>query len=371
MNEEKDMLAEARQTINEVDTEMAKLFERRMAAVRQVAAYKKSRGLPILDEKREAEVIARNAALVTDAALNPFYVRFLTQNMALSRDFQSKLMAGCRVAFSGVVGAFAHAAASKILPEAECVAKSSFRAAYRAVEEGECDFAVLPIENSFNGDVSQVMDLAFAGSLHITGTYDLPVVHYLLAPKGASLSTVRTVVSHEQALGQCADYIAAHGLEAKQAVNTAVAAKEVAEKGDVTVAAIAGKEAAKLYGLEILDSHINESNQNTTRFAVFSREAVTDGGADKHFILFFTVGNEAGCLSDAVRLFGENGFNLRALKSRPTKLGNWDYYFFVEGEGDIYSPAGRKLTEELSKVCYQVKIAGGYTPAVLKDSHHK
>ncbi len=370
--DKKNTLEQARERINRIDAEMAKLFEERMEAVGQVAAYKKSRGLPILDEKREAAVIARNSALVSDPALQPFYVQFLQQNMAVSRLWQSKLMAGCRVAFSGVPGAFAAAAASLIFPEAEAVPKSSFRAAYRAVEEGECDFAVLPIENSYNGDVSQVMDLAFAGGLHITGTYDLPVVHCLVAPEGATLSTIKTVISHEQALGQCADFIAAHRYESKQAVNTAVAAREVAERGDTTVAAIAGREAAELYGLTVLESHINESAGNTTRFAVFSRQAEDlSGGSDRHFILFFTVGNEAGCLSDAVRLFGERGFNLRALKSRPTKLGDWDYYFFVEGEGDIGSPEGLALIEELNKVCYQVKIAGSYRPAVLDTKHRE
>ena len=353
-------LENARQIINEVDKEMAGLFIKRMEAVKTVAEYKRLHGTQVTDNAREAEVIRRNSALVEDEDLKSYYISFLQHNMDISKNFQHKLLEGMRVAFSGVEGAFANIAACKVFPDAVAVPYPDFKSAYDSVVNGESDCVILPIENSFNGDVGQVMDLAFFGSLYINGVYDIGVVQNLLAIKGTTMDQVKSVISHSQALGQCADYIKKHGFETQEAVNTAVAAKQVAEMGRHDIAAIASDEAAEKYGLKKLEAHINSSGSNTTRFAVFSRTAKSPSKADNHFIMLFTVTNEAGSLGKAISIIGENGFNLRALKSRPTKELIWNYYFFVEGEGNINSPEGMKMLSELKSKCSELRVIGSF-----------
>ncbi len=353
-------IEKARQLINEADREIARLFEKRMDAVRSVAMYKKERGLQIEDLTRENEVIARNSELVQNDDYRSYYVNFLRYQMELAKKYQHKLIFGHKVAYSGVEGAFANIAALKIFPDCEAVAKPDFKTAYDAVVNGECDCCILPLENSFNGDVGQVMDLAFFGPLYINGVYDAQIIQNLLAVKGAKLSDIKTVISHPQALGQCANYLRQHNFKTEEAVNTAVAAKTVAESKRLDIAAIGSDEAAKRYGLEKLDSHINESGTNTTRFAVFSRIQKTDTRNDNHFIMMFTVKNEPGCLGKAVSAIGENGFNLRALKSRPTKQLSWNYYFYAEGEGHINSFEGRRMLSQLEPNCTSLKVVGSY-----------
>ena len=353
-------LQKARETINRVDGEMAKLFAERMQAVAEVAAVKQELGLPILDEKREAEVIRRNAALMEDEGLKAYYIQFLESNMAISRAYQSRLTEGMRVAYSGVNGAFAHIAVGRIFPDAKAVSYPDFLSAYDAVESGECDCAVLPMENSYAGDVTQVVDRAYEGRLFINGIYDLAIDQNLLALPDAKLEDIREVVSHPQALAQCAEYLKKKGWQTIPATNTAVAACRVAEEGRKDLAAVASAQTAALYGLKILEKKINQSRNNTTRFAVFSPVENRPNGEDRHFIMFFTVKNEAGSLGKAVSVIGSYGFNLKALKSRPTKNANWEYYFYVEGEGSLHSPEGEAMLEELKETCSALKILGSY-----------
>ena len=353
-------LEKARQIINKVDAEMAKLFEERMDAVKMVAAYKKQHGLQIEDIKREDQVIQKNAELLKNEELRSYFVNFLQSNMDISKAYQHKLLEGMHVAFSGVEGAFANIAANKIFPDAVAVPHSDFKAAYNSVVNGECECVILPIENSYNGDVGQVMDLIFFGSLYVNGIYDIEIVQNLLAIKGTTMDQVKEVISHPQALGQCAQYIKKHGFQPIEAVNTAVAAKMVAESGRHDIAAIGSDEAAQKYGLKKLESHINEKSNNTTRFAVLSRSPKAPSNVDKQFIMLFTVNNEAGSLGKAISIIGENGFNLRALKSRPTKELVWSYYFYAEGEGNINSKMGKKMLKELEEYCNNVRIVGSF-----------
>ena len=358
-------LEKARQTINEVDKQMAELFIKRMQAAKAVAEYKREHGLQVFDAVREAEVINRNSQMIEDETLRSYYIEFLQNNMDVSKTYQHRILEGMRVAFSGVEGAFANIAANKVFPDAIAVPYPDFKSAYDSVVKGECDAVILPIENSYNGDVGQVMDLAFFGSLYINGIYDIGIVQNLLAVKGTSIDEIKTVISHPQALGQCAEYIRKHGFETQEAVNTAVAVKHVAEMGRHDIAAIGSDEAAEKFGLKKIESHINESNSNTTRFAVFSRVAKTPSRDDNHFILLFTVTNEAGSLGKAISIIGENGFNLKALKSRPTKELVWSYYFFAEGEGNINSEEGKRMLLELKEKCSEIKVIGSFEKEVM------
>lgn len=357
-------LKEARVEIERIDKEMRTLFEQRMTAVESIAAYKKEHGLPIRDEEREAYLLRKNVEGVTKKDYAEYYTLFQKRIMELSCDYQHKINNGLKVGYSGVPGAFAWIAAGKMFPGSELINFDDFVDAYRAVERGEIDSAVLPIENSYAGEVVNVMDLMYSGHLYINSVLDVDIVHNILAVPGAELEKIKTVVSHPQALSQCEAYIKEHGLETVVYGNTAAAAEYVKELNDPTVAAIGSAETAELYGLQILASGINESKSNTTRFASFSRSMNIPSGTaknlDEHFIIMFTVKNEAGALAQMLNIIGAHDFNMRNLRSRPMKGLMWNYYFYIEAEGNINTRDGKDMMVELAALCADLKIVGTY-----------
>lgn len=355
-------LKDVRKSINDIDARIRELFAERMACSREVAEYKTAHGLPILDAEREREVVERNAALMQDEELRPFYVNFLESTMAISRSYQDTLMNGLRVAYSGAAGAFAYIAACKLFPTARKIAYPNFESAYRACVTGECDAVVLPIENSVGGEVGAVTDLMFSGPLIVNGVVDIDIAHCLLGIEGASMSDIKQVVSHPQALSQCKPYIRAHGFSEEEFENTALAAERVAALKDKSIAAIASETAAELFGLKVLEKNINESKSNTTRFAVFSRSAHKHEPDESgiHSILLFTVKNEAGALAKALDIIGKHNFNMRTMRSRPMKELMWQYYFYIEAEGNVNSKEGRRMLEDLDEYCHDVKLVGTY-----------
>lgn len=354
-------LEEARRIINEADSKMAELFVKRMKAAEMVCEHKKEFGLPILDKKREDEVIEKNSALVEDEVLKGYYIDYLKNVMKISRAYQSRMQSGLKVAYSGVEGAFAHIAAGRIFPDGNRVSYRDFKAAYNSVVNGECDVAVLPIENSYAGEVGQTLDLIFSGSLHINGIYELEIHQNLLGLHGATIQDIKRVTSHPQALSQCHDYIKLRGFETEEIGNTALAAKAVANENDKSFGAIASAETAELYGLEIIEANVNKSGENTTRFAVLSKVGAVSASLPST-VLMFTVKHEAGSLANAVSIIGKYGYNMTALRSRPMKKHSWQYYFYIEIDGTLCSENGTTMLEELSKVCDQLKVAGTFAP---------
>ena len=354
-------LEEARQIINEVDAQMAELFVKRMKAAELVYEHKKEFGLPILDQARENAVIEKNTALIQEDVLKEYYIDYLKQLMSISRAYQYRLQNGLNVAYSGVEGAFAHIAAGRIFPEGNRVSCRDFKAAYEAVVNGDCDVAVLPIENSYAGEVGQTIDLIFTGGLFINGIYELEIHQNLLGIPGASAADIKKVTSHPQALAQCHDYIKRKGFDTESANNTAVAAKMVADLKDKSFGAIASVETAEIYGLDVLEANINKSGENTTRFVVLSK-VQAHSPALSSSVLMFTVKHEAGSLANAISIIGKYGYNMTALRSRPLKKHSWQYYFYVEIAGTVDTENGRQMMDELSKVCDRLKVAGTFAP---------
>lgn len=357
-------LEKRRIEIDEIDTAMASLFEKRMEVCRQIGEYKKEHGLSVYDKMRETAILEKRSALIEKPEHKEYYANFLSNMMKISRDYQGRIIDGLKVVYSGTEGAFGNIAAKKLFPGAALTACSDFVDAYRAVENGEFDCAVLPIENSYAGDVGTVMDLMFEGSLYVNKVIELDVCHNLLTLKGASLEKVTTVVSHPQALEQCEKFIKEHGLKTVTYTNTALAAKYVMEQGDETVAAIASEETAEVFGLDVAAKNINSQRNNTTRFAVFTRAqnipSPKENNGNEHFILAFTAKNEAGSLAQALNIIGIHDFNMRNLRSRPMKDLMWNYYFYIEAEGNIGSKDGQDMLRELSAVCARLKLVGTY-----------
>ena len=356
-----NLLEEARKIINDVDAQMAELFVKRMRAAEMVYEHKKKMGLPILDQARETAVIERNTKRIEDEVLKGYYIDYLKNVMSISRAYQYRMQNGLKVAYSGVEGAFAHIAAGRIFPESQRISCRDFKAAYESVVNGENDVAVLPIENSYAGEVGQTIDLIFSGSLFINGIYELEIHQNLLGVPGSSVEDIKKVISHPQALSQCHDYIKSRALETEEANNTAVAAKQVALAKDKHIGAIASVETAEIYGLTVLQQNINKSSENTTRFAVLSRVQANSPSL-ANSVLMFTVKHEAGSLANAISIIGKFGYNMTALRSRPLRKHSWQYYFYIEIDGTTDTAEGKQMLEELNKVCDKLKVVGTFAP---------
>ena len=356
-------LTTSRESINKIDKEIAKLFEERMNLCKDIAEYKKENSLPIYDANREDSLINNNLNLINDENIKPYYVSFLKSLLNVSKEYQRSLLTGLKISYSGIEGAYGYIAASRMYPNCELISNSNFTQAFKSVENGICDRAVLPIENSFAGDVGEVMDLIFSGSLYINRMYDLEVEHNLMANENVSMEDIKIVVSHPQALAQCSKFIEENNFKTIEEVNTAFAAKRLSDSKDKNMAVIASKETADAYGLKILKESINNSGLNTTRFASFSRvmsNYKNIGASKKNFVIVFTVKNVAGALAKCLDIIGAHGFNMRNLRSRPMKDLMWTYYFFCEIEGDLESDEAKNMFVALNTFCDRLKIVGNY-----------
>lgn len=355
-------IKDIRVEINDIDSQMRDLFSRRMELVKDVAEYKKSLGLQILDPEREQQVIDNNVAKLDSDELKPYYVDFLKSTMKVSRNFQRKLNEGMKVSYSGVKGAYAYIAAKRLFPDADIVSTPNFAAAYDCVVKGDADVCVLPIENSYAGDVGLVNDLMFKGDLYLTDVFELEIIHNLIVKPGTKLEDIKKVISHQQALSQCHTFIEQNKLAVQDFPNTAMAAEYLSKCDDASIGVIASAEVAELYGLEIIKENINDSRLNTTRFGVFSKAMAAPHHTKMgdHFVLMFTVANEAGALATTLNIIGSHGFNMRTLRSRPLKELLWSYYFLAELDGDITSRDAKEMLQELTTVCACLKVAGTY-----------
>ena len=328
-------IKDIREEINKIDKEMVSMFEKRMDLIKMVALYKKENIIPIFDKKREDELINKNLSYINIDEIKPYYVNFVKNVMSVSKKYQESIISGLRVVYSGVEGAYSYIAAKNMYETNNLISSNSFSEAYKSVENGTNDIAILPIENSYAGDVGEVMDLIFSGSLYVNRICDVYITHNLLVNSGVNFNDIDTISSHPQAISQCSDF----------------------------VAVIASSETAKLYGLSILKEQINNSNINTTRFASFSRvmpDYYNIDSANKNFIIVFTVKNEAGALAKCLDIIGAHGFNMRNLRSRPMKSLMWRYFFFCEIEGDMGSESAKDMIRALSVYCDKLKIAGNY-----------
>jgi prephenate dehydratase len=273
----------------------------------------------------------------------------------------SRSTADRAVAFQGMPGAFSHLACRERLPELEPLPCHSFEDAFAAVHEGRARYAMIPIDNSVAGRVADVHHLLPRGGLHIVGEMFLRVKHHLLAPKGASLATVRTAESHVHAIGQCRRFLREHGLQPRIVADTAGAAADVARSGDLSRSAIASRLAAEIYGLEILGADIEDAPHNTTRFVLLALEPdwPAQGAGDCLTTFVFAVRNVPAALYKAMGGFATNGVNMTKLESYiDGSFTQAEFYADVMGH-----PADRSLAlafEELRFFARDVRVLGVY-----------
>lgn len=342
-----------RGVIDRIDAQLLPLLEQRMDAAREVARIKSRAGIPVLNTAREEDILnrVRDQSPEYGDALRVVY----SAMMDVSRSLQHKILGGgkalrqeiaaarlnrcspsrpCSVICPGVDGSFSSIAARRMFPAGSLRFTERFADVFRSVAQGEADYGVIPIENSWAGSVHESFDLMMKYRLRIACAVELPIHHCLVGVRGAVISGVRQVLSHPQGLAQCGDYIAEHGFEAVSYSNTATAAMEVARHGDPSVAAIASEETAQLYGLDILERDIQSSSDNITRIIAISRDLTILDRADR-ISLIFTLPNVTGSLYRILARFALCGLNLTKLESRPTKDRNFDYYFYLDFSGSV------------------------------------
>lgn len=370
--------------IDDINHQMVKLFVERMNTSMDIAKYKAENGLPILDKERERSILNRMAL----EAGEPFedYTQVLFRALfELSRSYQSSLMANENVLFDrikdalsntptlfprravvacqGVEGAYSQQACDKLFPHAEIVYFQSFDGVFQAVEKGLCRYGILPIENSSFGSVGSVYDLMKKHHFSIVRGTRLRITHALLAKKGVGLKRIREVFSHEQALGQCSEFLKAHPeIKVTVCANTAMAAKMVAESNRDDVAAISSRQCAELYGLEILSEGIQNSDNNFTRFICISRELEIYPGASK-ISLMMTLPHAAGSLSGMLSRFSMMGINLTKLESRPIPDKDFEFMFYFDLEASVCSESVLRLLCELQNNPGTFVFLGNYIDA--------
>ena len=377
-------LEQYRQEIDRIDGELVQLFLQRMAVTGKVGEYKQREGIPVLDAGREKQVIAAKTALTDDPARKADLAALYESIMAISRRQQRHLVkegaedpgyaayladvakarqpvVHPRVAYQGELGCYSEeATAGYFGPDVNSVGKPWFNDVFAALESGEVDYAVLPVENSSTGSIRQVYDLMAQYHYYIVGEWQVPVEHCLAALPGVELSQIKTVYSHEQGLMQSEKYLDAHrDWKRVPTLDTAGSAKLVAGKGDLTAAAICSKRAAKLYGLNILAERVNHNTMNHTRFAVVS--PVPELRPDRNKIsAVFRLPHQSGSLHEILTIFAVQGLNLLKIESRPIPGRGFEYLFFLDFTGDLTAPGMDGVLHELSQLATEVRILGNY-----------
>lgn len=352
-----NQLDDARKIINEIDENMASLFEQRMKAVESVIDYKIKNNMEIFDSKREQEVILRNAKMIQDESLKEYYIEFLQSMMDISKKYQHMLNQTIRVGYQGVKGAFSYIAASSIFKDTKLKEMDTFEEVFQKVISGELNYGVIPFENSYTGEVGEVLDLLLKYDVYINEIYDLKIDQNLLGTIDSKIEDIKQVYSKDQAIYQSKAFLHGRGFELIPYPNTALAAKYISEENDPSKAAIASKETAKLYGLKILAENINTSMDNTTRFIVITLEKPKSAN---HFNMLFTLNHDVGSLASIMQLIANKGFNMESIKSRSLQDRSWEYYFYVEVVGDCESLEGKELLKSMEETCMRFKLLGSY-----------
>ena len=384
-------LCESRKQIDEIDRQIADLYCRRMAVSQEVAAYKLAHDLPVLDAAREQEVLRSRAALAKEPVTASQMAALFETVMAGSRMVQERMIAqpdpekereyqeyltmrhwqGAplpeqRVLYQGQPGAYCEEAAMGFFG-ADCQRMNlkTWDGVFRGVRDGFGDYGVVPIENSSTGSINEVYDLLGKFGCYIIGEQLVRVEQCLLALPGTNMDAITDLYSHEQGFLQCREFLSRFPKwNHHEMVNTALAAKYVAESGSQTIAAIASRRAAELYGLEILQTAINENRKNFTRFIIVAADPRFPEDADKISVRF-NVPHREGSLCRVLEIFARAGLNLEKLESRPVPEESWKYNFYADFTGNLRQENMDLVIRDLMEATMHFRVLGNYRAATI------
>lgn len=378
-------LKELRQEIDKIDDSLVELFRARMEVAAKIADCKKEEGIPILVPAREREKLQDVAQKAGPEMAN--YTRVLYSMLfELSRSYQSKRSGSVSplydaitrsieqtpklfpqapmVACQGVEGAYSQIACEKIFKNPFIFYFKNFEAVFNAIDQGMCQYGILPIENSTAGSVKKVYDLMIQHNFSIVRTFRLKVDHNLLVNPGTSLSDIKEIYSHEQAISQCGDFLQnLTGVNVIPVANTALAAEMVAQSGRKDVAALSSRACAELYGLDCLASSVQDKGNNRTRFICISKNLEIYPGSDKTSIMMI-LNHKPGALYKVLARLYTLGINVTKLESRPIPDREFEFMFYFDLETSIYSEEYIQLMCELDELCEEFKYLGSYSEVV-------
>ncbi len=374
-------IKDLRDNIDRIDAELTKLFQERMETAAQIAKYKQENNLPVFNREREREIINKVTSSVSPELEG--YTKTLYETLFnLSRSYQKKLIkprspvskmiedvtnhTPCErperamVACQGVEGAYSQLACDKIFEYPTIFYCRGFEEVFKAVDSGFCRYGILPVENSTAGTVNKVYDLMEKYKFYITHSLKLFIRHSILAPEGVELGDIKEIFSHEQAINQCSEFINLLGVKVTVCENTAVAAKLVAESGRKDCASIGSKDGAALYGLNVLKTGIQNTDNNYTRFICISKTPEIYPGAKKTSFMM-TIPHEPGSLYNILSRFAALGLNMTKLESRPIPGSNFEFMFYFDIDASVYSENLKALFSELENDAEKFIYLGSYT----------
>lgn len=378
-------LTKLREEINDVDKEIVELFTKRMSIAAEVAEYKKEHGLPVLDAARERALLERISQMAGDELGG--YARTLYHTMMdVSKAYQQtklnpessiyneildalettpKLFPDrARVACQGVEGAYSQIATEKLFELPSIRYSPTFDSVFTAIEQGECRYGVLPIENSTAGSVKKVYELMLHHRFYIVKSVRLKIDHNLLAKKGVKLSDIKEIISHEQAISQSAAFLRSlPGVKVTVVANTAIAAKTVAESDRRDLAALSSRFCAELYSLDTLESAVQDMGNNYTRFICISKAPEVYPGADKISLMLVTP-NKPGALYRVLSCFNALGINMTKLESCPIPDRDFESMFYFDFTVSVYSDTLKRLLCELESRSEKFRLLGAYSEII-------
>ena len=373
-------LQKSREQIDKIDDQIVKLFEERMGIAGDVADFKIATGKPVFDKAREVAKLQALTAKGSSEFNEKGIQELFQQIMSISRKRQYQLLTehgvastahdfkkvdqlmtkDCKVVFQGMAGAYTFAAMNTFFGEGvDSYHVETWKEAMEDIKSGRAEYAVLPIENSTAGIVSDIYDLLMEYKHSIVGEQIIRIEHSLLAMKGATLEDIKTVYSHPQGLMQCKEYLGEHPQwQTGELLNTAFAAKKIKDDGDKSQAAIASVYAAEHFGLEVLEKGFHAS-ANETRFIIISKEKIYTKDAKK-ITICFELPHETGTLYSVLSNFIYNGLSMTKIESRPLPRRNWEYRFFIDFEGSLSDGAVENALRGIEQESTQLVVLGNY-----------
>ncbi|MDP4177677.1 MAG: prephenate dehydratase [Bacillota bacterium] len=374
-------ISKLRDEIDDIDNKLTKLFEERMNIVKRVAEYKKNNNVPVLNSNREEEVINKNIKNLKDKTLNQYAREYLDSMMTISKNYQKNYLNSLSVkdnsietdesikniskdsilGFPGVPGAFSEEALYSFFGDGITAYNvEEFEDIFIEIVKGTIKYGIVPIENSSTGSIADVYDYLNKYESYIAGEICLKINQNLIGIKGASIEDITEVYSHPQGFGQSKHFLKKHSnWKLIPMSNTSKGSEYVKEQNSKNIAAIGSLRASQIYDLEIIKSNINSNDLNTTRFAVISKELVLNKDNDKISIVLSTE-HKAGSLCNVLKHFAENSLNLLKIESRPIKEKPWEYYFYIDFEGNLLDEKVKDVISSLKECCSYIKILGNY-----------
>ena len=372
MSNPKEQLSAIRTDIDSIDKELISLLERRMMCSEKVAEIKLANNIAIMDEGREEQVLAQAKSNISEKYVADSQT-FMRNLLSLSRLRQARKILpqqtvsmpksaapkpAAKVGYQGVKGAWGQAAAKSLFPSTNLMNFDYFEDIFTAINGGELDYGILPIENSQSGAIGEVYDLLRRYGLYIVKQTWVDIAQCLLALPDSNLADLREIYSHPEGFKQCYNFLKGKNLELTPTRNTAVAAELIKDSGDKSKGAIASRTAAEEYGLAVLVPDIMDKKNNKTRFIVVAKAPEYDEQSNIISISFATA-HKSGALTAVIECFALAGLSLTRIESRPTGTGV-DYRFFVDLDGNVSNPQTLAALQNAAGHCEYFEILGCY-----------